>query len=145
MSCLRLSEDPRRFPPVLSHQPLALSHQPLAISHSYPPPTKFTISTSSPACTSVVLKLSRLSTIRLCSTATRRESMSSWARRSTTVNGPASSWASPFKVIRNLQLILVGFVSRCRDGLRPLGRRGVVSPESRALARPLRPAGRRGV
>ena len=42
---------------------------------------------------------SRLSTTRLCSTATRRASMSSCASSSVTVRGPATSCGSPFRVI----------------------------------------------
>src|SRR5262249_48005264 len=67
----------------------------------YPPPTKLTISTSSPSRTVVRSNRSRLTTTRLCSTATRRGSISSRARSSVTVKGPASSCASPFNVMRN--------------------------------------------
>ena len=42
-----------------------------------PPPTKFTISIASPSATIVESKAARFTTVRLCSTATRRASMSS--------------------------------------------------------------------
>ena len=65
-----------------------------------PPPTKLTISTASPVVRSPsASNASRLSTTRLCSTATRRASMSSWSAARLTVSGPATSCASPFSVI----------------------------------------------
>src|SRR5262249_16189529 len=70
------------------------------IASAQPPPKKFTISISSPSFTVVRSKASRLSTVRLCSTATRRASICSCARRSVTVRGPAKSCGSPFRVIR---------------------------------------------
>ena len=64
-----------------------------------PPPTKFTISISSPSRTVVVAKAARFSTTRLCSTATRRGSIPSLASRSSMVTGPSISNGSPFNVI----------------------------------------------
>ena len=63
--------------------------------------------------------------------------MSSCARSSVTVSGWATSCVSPFNVIRNLQLILVGFVSRCRDGFRPIRPRVSWYRRNRARSRAL--------
>src|SRR5262249_3567552 len=65
----------------------------------FPPPTKFTIPTESPSRITVRSKASRLSTNRLCSTATRRGSMSRCASRSVTVSGRTISNRSPLSVM----------------------------------------------
>src|SRR5229473_5416287 len=64
-----------------------------------PPPTKLTISTWSPSRSSVVSNAVRFKTTRLCSTATRRASISRSARSAAIVRGPASSKGSPFSVM----------------------------------------------
>ena len=65
-----------------------------------PPPTKLTISISSPSHDRRRRRsAARLTTTKLRSTATRRGSISSLASRSVIVRGPGTAYASPFSVM----------------------------------------------
>ena len=62
-----------------------------SVTRSYPPPTKFTISSVSPSPMTTSGKVWRLMMVRLCSMATRRGSISSLASRPATEIGSSNS------------------------------------------------------
>ena len=64
-----------------------------------PPPTKLTTSTMSPSLMTTESYTARFTMTRLCSTATRLASRSSWVRSAAIVSGPASWNESPLNVI----------------------------------------------
>src|SRR4029434_3567237 len=87
------------------------------IVHGSPPPTKLTISTSSPSPTSVAANAWRLTMIMLCSTATRLGSMFNRSSSSSTDTGCSRSYGSPLSVIRTGVVLLNSTVRNLAGGL----------------------------